>query len=143
MNEYLTIKEVAEASGLSKQAIYKRLSTDFQPFFKLIDNKKMLNSNVLKVLNSTNHSTDFKQVENNDNQVESTKIIEILNKNIDFLTNQLKEKDNQIDNLHNTINALTLRIAELTELQRNNQVLMLQEKKPSFFDKIFRRKLDT
>ena len=143
MKEYLTIKEVAEASGLSKQAIYKRLSTDFQPFFKLIDNKKMLNSNVLKVLNSTNHSTDFKQVENNDNQVESNKIIEILNKNIDFLTNQLKEKDNQIDNLHNTINALTLRISELTELQRNNQILMLQEKKPGFFDRIFRRKLDT
>lgn len=143
MNEYLTIKEVAEASGLSKQAIYKRLSTDFQPFFKLIDNKKMLNSNVLKVLSSTNHSTDFKQVENNDNQVESNKIIEILNKNIDFLTEQLSTKDNQIDNLNSTINALTLRIAELTELQRNNQVLMLQEKKPGFFDRIFRRKLDT
>lgn len=143
MNEYLTIKEVAEASGLSKQAIYKRLSTDLQPFFKLIENKKMLNYNVLKVLNSTYNSTDFKQVENKDNQVESNKTIEILNKTINLLTEQLSTKDKQIDNLTNTVNQLNLRIAELTELQRNNQILMLQEKKPGFFDRIFRKKLDT
>lgn len=143
MKEYLTIKEVAEASGISKQAIYKRLSTDLQPFFKLVDNKKMLNSNVLKVLNSTNNSTDFKQIENADNQVERNKTIEVLNKTIILLTEQLSIKDKQIDNLTNTINQLNLRISELTELQRNNQVLMLQEKKPGFFDRIFRKKLDT
>jgi len=154
MKEYLTIKEFSEVTGISTQAVYKRLQTDLQPFCKLIDNKKMLSFNALQLFNIL----DFQPVGNQSISelpteqplVDNQDIVETLNKTIDLLTvqlqikdEQLATKDKQIDNLHNTINALTLRISELTELQRNNQILMLQEKKPSFFDKLFRRKLDT
>lgn len=46
--ELLTIKEFAELSGRTPQAIYKQLNNKLSPFVKLIDNKKMLEKRALK-----------------------------------------------------------------------------------------------
>ena len=37
---YLTVKEVSEMVGVSKQAIYKRMAKDFQPYVVEVENKK-------------------------------------------------------------------------------------------------------
>ena len=46
--ELLTIKEFAELSGRTTQAVYKQLNTILSPFVKLVNNKKMLEKRALK-----------------------------------------------------------------------------------------------
>lgn len=46
--ELLTIKEFAELSGRTPQAIYKQLNNKLSPFVKMVDNKKMLEKRALK-----------------------------------------------------------------------------------------------
>lgn len=46
--ELLTIKEFAELSGRTPQAIYKQLTGKLSPFVKMVDDKKMLESKALK-----------------------------------------------------------------------------------------------
>lgn len=46
--ELLTIKEFAELSGRTPQAIYKQLNNKLSPFVKVVDNKKMLEKRALK-----------------------------------------------------------------------------------------------
>ena len=46
--ELLTIKEFAELSGRTTQAVYKQLNTKLSPFVKLVNNKKMLEKRALK-----------------------------------------------------------------------------------------------
>ena len=48
--EYYTIPEIALIVGMTKQAIYKRLNTNLQPFTKIIDGKKHLHKDVLQKL---------------------------------------------------------------------------------------------
>ena len=43
----LTIKEFAEAAGVSTQAIYKRLATDLRPYLQQVESRKMLDSKAL------------------------------------------------------------------------------------------------
>ncbi len=44
----LTIKEFAEAAGVSTQAIYKRLATDLRPYLQQVESRKMLDNKALK-----------------------------------------------------------------------------------------------
>lgn len=49
MNNYLTVKQFAEAANVSTQRIYQRLAKDLQPFCKTENGKKYLSSEALKL----------------------------------------------------------------------------------------------
>ena len=39
---YLSIKEFAEAVGMTQQGVYKQLNKKLKPYLKVVENKKML-----------------------------------------------------------------------------------------------------
>lgn len=49
MNNYLTVKQFAEAANVTTQRIYQRLTKDLQPFCKTENGKKYLSSEALKL----------------------------------------------------------------------------------------------
>lgn len=135
--EYLTIAEYAEIRSISKQAVYKSLSTKLKPYVIEVDGRKCLKKEVLG-LSVDQPIKQSKQVEQ---QVETP--INPSTSMIDFLMEQIKEKDKQIESLQNDVRESRIHIqeqsnklAELLEqsnqLQQNNQMLikMLGEGNP-------------
>lgn len=88
MNDFLTISEFATASGVTSQAIYKRLQKDLKAFVKVENGKKYINKDGLKL---------FEKTEKN-NQVNNE-----LQKVIELLQEQLKAKDEQIAGLQRAL----------------------------------------
>jgi DNA-binding transcriptional MerR regulator len=83
-SDLLTVKEAAELLGISKQAVYKRMEKDFQPYVVLVDRQKHLSYKVLQLI-SDNHST--KTVDSSAEVETLKKLVEILEKE-----NELKQK---------------------------------------------------
>lgn len=90
-NQLLTIKEFAELSGRTPQAIYKQLNNKLSPFVKLIDNKKMLEIRALKEIFDIDIEQLQQQKLNNETNPES-RLYEILKA-------ELEAKNEQILNL--------------------------------------------
>lgn len=92
--EYISIAEFAKRAGVSKQAVYKRLSTDLSTELKEVENKKMLKVSAL---------SHFKvnQVEQPFNQVDSLSqgIIDLLREELEAKNKQLEAKDKQIEQM--------------------------------------------
>lgn len=98
-NEYITISAFAKAVGTTNQAIYQQLNKRLKPYYKVIDNKKMLSTKAIeeiynKEINIDNQSTF---------QAENQELINQLNLHIKDLQEQLsvanadkQEKDRQI-----------------------------------------------
>jgi ERCC4-related helicase len=93
--ECLTVKEAADAFGVSVQAVYQRLDKDFKPYLKVIDGKKRLDKRVLELNNkeeiSSGLTSDFKE------------ILKLLEKQLNEKDRQLAEKDRQISELTETV----------------------------------------
>ena len=108
MNErkHLTVKEVAEITGLTRQAIYKRMSKDFQPFVIELNGQKYLKSEVLARLNLTLPST---KVDSNGGTGSLEKENERLLDEVSELKRQLAEEREQ-----NRQNAAELRSLSAT-----------------------------
>lgn len=91
----LTIKEAADALGVSVQAVYQRLDKDFKPYLKVVEGKKRLDKRVLELNNkedvSSGLTNDFKE------------ILKLLEKQLGEKDRQLAEKDSQIAELTQTI----------------------------------------
>ncbi len=92
---YLTVKEAANAFGVSVQAVYQRLDKDFKPYLKVVEGKKRLDKRVLKLNNkedvSSGLTSDFKE------------ILKLLEKQLYEKDQQIAEKDKQIAELTETI----------------------------------------
>lgn len=93
-NEYISVSEFARRAGVSKQAIYKRLSTDLSTYIKMIDGRKMLKSSALE------HFKSRQEDNQTANQVET---INLLKKTIDMLEKELAAKDRQIEALQQMV----------------------------------------
>ena len=89
IQQYLTVKELADIMGVSVQAIYKRISKDFQPYVVEVDNKKCFKSSILKHL-SDNHSTE---------KVESSIELNILKRMVEILEKENEYKQELINRL--------------------------------------------
>lgn len=93
-NEYISVSEFAKRAGLSKQAIYKRLSTDLSMYMKVVDGRKMLKSSALEHIKS---KQEYNQ------SVNQTDTIDLLKKTIEMLEKELAAKDKQIDALQQMV----------------------------------------
>lgn len=131
---YLTVKELAQKLGCTRQYIYKELNNKFKPYLKIINGEKRLHINVLKCCTIKQQSTsrtqyNVKQLDNScikveqqvKQQVAENKEVQpnTLGTNMDFVVNetieilkqqlhekdkQLAEKDRQLLNMQNELN---------------------------------------
>ena len=123
LSEYLTIKEVAERVGKTPQAIYKALNqvdNQLNNFLKIVESKKYLHISILKEF----EQESFKPVEQPVQQPVDNQLNESLIKTIDLLSKQLDQKDKQISDINE-------RLKEAQELNKNQQILLLQEQEKS------------
>lgn len=123
MSKVLTVKEVAELMGISKQAVYKKMEKDFKPYVVLVENQKCLKSEVLKQIHSTKQST---KVEHSTSLKSLEKLVEILEKEnekkqqyIDSLQQQLEEERIQRNELIENLTELSSQVG--TTLQAITQ----------------------
>lgn len=92
--EYLTIKEFADAAGVSKQAVYQRLMGTLKPYVSVKDGVKYLNIRALELYKGDDAVKKLKknnQEESNSVQVDSM---------VELLKRELDQKNKQIDELH-------------------------------------------
>ena len=131
---YLTVKELSQRLGCTRQYIYKELNNKFKPYLKIIDGEKRLHISVLKCCTIKPQTTsrqqyNVKQLDNScikveqqvKQQIRDNEAIQpsILNANVDFVVNetieilkqqlhekdkQLAEKDKQLLNMQNELN---------------------------------------
>lgn len=120
-NEYLSIKEFAEAAGVSKQAVYQRLTGTLKPYVSIKDGVKYLNIRALELYKGDDAVKKLKknnQEESNNVQVDS--MVELLKKELD-------QKNKQIDELHKLLEQSQVNLSQmqyrlqLIEDQRNEQ----------------------
>lgn len=126
-NEYLTVTAFAKVVGTSNQAIYQQLNKRLKPYYKVIDNKKMINIKAIEDIYQKSVDTTNQQVFQEDKQ----ELINELKEHIKDLQEQLavaradKEvKDKQIADLNE-------RLAEANALNQNNQILISRQQEPA------------
>ena len=142
MKDFLTIKEFAEAAGVSQQSIYKRLNKENNPlttYLKEVENKKYIKASALSVLYGIKSDDDEAEVVEQETQNEPEEIIKnSVDRLIDILEQQLQEKEARIDMLQNklfeTQEALVeaqkennKRISESNALLNQQQILTASE----------------
>lgn len=104
MKNMLTVKEMADMLGVSKQAIYKRMTKDFQPYVVQVEKTKCLKYEVLKHL-SDNHSTE---------KVDSSTELNTLKKLVEVLEKENELKQQTIDRLETRNEEEHRQLMELT-----------------------------
>lgn len=147
-NEYITVAEYAKIKNISVQSVYKQLNKGLKPWFKVVDGKKCLLSTVLTE-DIKPHSTKVdKPLNQPSTEVLNQSLIDTLNKTIELLQEQLKTKDNQIEELNrrleqalnnnsqsNYIAAAAVADTKIAELPQSNE----ETTKKGFFKKIFKK----
>lgn len=157
--EYLTIKDFAKAANVSTQRIYQRLAKDLQEYCKIENGKKYLSSEGLKLFGKEDLQADLS---NNTQELTNT-----LQETIEALREQLTVKDKQIEQLTAALQAAQEQQTALTTALTQQQALHAgdiqrqlveqseppermpesepeivpepEQKKPSFFARIFKR----
>ena len=115
--EYLSVKEFAEAAGVTVQAIYKRVKTDLAPFTKDENGVKLVNKEALELFKVTQ---SIKQSNREQELLERIKELEGL---VDTLT---QEKISLLEKSAEDKEKLWQFAEKLAQLQENSQVLLAQ-----------------
>lgn len=161
-NEWLSIKDFAKIANVSKQSVYKRLSTSLNPYLKVENGVKYLNIKALNDIYGKEviqpiqpDSQPFQPYFQPDSQPDSqpfqpqndkiqNKIISENNDNnfIEFLLKQIDIKDRQIAELQQALNQEQQ--LHLLSKQRVNQLeavndVVEEKSKKGFWDRIFRK----
>lgn len=106
-NEYLTIKEFAEIAGVSKQAVYQRLTGTLKPYVSIRNGVKYVNIKALELYKEDDIVKNLKknnQVQSDNSQVDSM---------IELLKNELEAKNRQIDELHKLLEQSNANLAQV------------------------------
>lgn len=134
-DHYLSIKDFAQAAGVSVQSIYKRLNQVENPlnqYLNLIDGKKMLDIKALKDLYGVEVEQPVEQPLNQSCQPNSTgdTAIKALNQQLGVLQDQLKSKDLQIEELNQRLKESMQLLDQQQKLTAiaEQKVLMLEQK---------------
>lgn len=154
---YLTVKELAELQGVSKQAIYKRMNTDLSTYVVKVENQKCLDYKVLRLFSDN----QFNQKVERSTEVETLKkLVEILEKENDIKQQTIERLQEKNDEQHQKLMELTGQVGNtlqaLTQTQLADKLIegkqlvaagadptdpvMTPEKKPGFFSRYFRSK---
>jgi len=131
-----TVREAAQELNISRQALYSKLTKDFKARFttiKKINNRDTLviSSDGIKELKRDTVKADNEVDSQVDNEVDSkvdSEIIKLLDKNIELLQQQLKEKDKQLEKKDIQISELNERLKESQTLNKNTQILLRDKK---------------
>lgn len=104
-DHYLSIKDFAQAAGVSVQSVYKRLNqveNHLNQYLNLIDGKKMLDVKALKDVYGIEVEQPVEQPLNRNSQPDSTSdtAIKALSQQLEVLQDQIKSKDQQIEELN-------------------------------------------
>lgn len=121
-DELLTIAEFAELAGVSRQSIYKQMSTRLSKYCKLVDNKKMIEYRALAEVfgipvEQPCQTENDNSVNHNVNQSEPFEEI------IEMLRNELEVKNRQITTLQEQNIQLTETIAKMSDSLQAAQAL--------------------
>jgi DNA-binding transcriptional MerR regulator len=121
-NELLTIAEFAELAGVSRQSIYKQMSTRLSKYCKLIDNRKMIEYRALSEVFGV--SVEQPSQPKNDNSVNlDVNPSEPFEEIIEMLRNELEVKNRQITTLQEQNIQLTETIAKMSDSLQAAQAL--------------------
>lgn len=95
-SDFISVKDFAEAAGVSQQSIYKRLAKDeddLQPFVKIIEKKKYLNIAALRAV----YSIEYRPKEEDDKaEAAANPLYELLKMQLEGQRKDIDEKDRQI-----------------------------------------------
>lgn len=117
-DNYISVSQYAARKGISKQAVYKQLNNKLKPFLILVDGKRYIDCKALE----GDEQPTFNRVKQPIEQ-------QFNNQSQPFLESQIAEKDKVIERLLRQIENLQDQNSKLTELLRNEQVLLAAEKK--------------
>lgn len=125
-NDLLTVKQFAEATGLTQQAIYKQLNKRLNNYVVIVDGQKMLKRSALKDFSNST-------VEQQDNNSFNT-LLEQNQQIIDMLKKELEEKNKQIAELQKIVDQqqkLTgIAQAKILELEEKSQDPEQEQEQP-------------
>lgn len=115
INNYYTVAETAEKLKISKQAVYKRLSTDLKQGLMLIEGKKYIKADIIdSLVNSKVDSTELKVKQPNEQPLIENELIKALKSHIESLEKQNERLNNQIERLQYALMTEQERVKELT-----------------------------
>ncbi len=104
-DQYLSVKEFAQAAGVSVQAVYKRLLNGLEPFVKEVEGRKVIDKRALKEVYGKDQEEPEEKVDND--------LINVLMDQINLLTNELNQKNSEINELHRLLeNEQKLRLVD-------------------------------
>lgn len=147
-DRYITIPEFANKAGISKRTAYRRIANDLNPYIKIEDGKKMISEAALElfdtkkveepeqVVSDTSHSLSIKVTD----MAVTEKILDNFARQIAIMEQQLKEKDDQIQQ----ITAALLKEQEIVRqahmLHAGTMTRIESDRRVTWFDRLFRRK---
>lgn len=115
INNYYTVAETAEKLQISKQAVYKRLSTDLKQGLMLIEGKKYIKADIIdSLVNSKVDATELKVKQPNEQPLIENELIKALKSHIESLEKQNERLNNQIERLQYALMTEQERVKELT-----------------------------
>ena len=117
-NEYMTISAFAKAVGTTNQAIYQQLDKRLKPYYKVIDNKKMLSVKAIKEIYNKSVDKDNQVNLSNDSKEE----INFLRKQVETLTEDLKVEREHNRELQDKLMVTLNNLAATPMLEQQNQL---------------------
>jgi len=141
MSDFLTVSDFAEAAGVSKQAVYKRMTGDLAPYCKTEGGRRLIDLVAVELFNpKNNRGTTGPQVEQRliaDQLQEKDEMIERQREEIQGLKAQIADLQGHVieqsrtlaDALTNQTAALSDMLDKQTTLQENFQILLGQHQK--------------
>lgn len=115
VNNYYTVSETAEKLQISKQAVYKRLTTDLKQGLMLIEGKKYIKADIIdSLVNSKVDTTGLKVKQPNEQPLIENELIKALKSHIESLEKQNERLNNQIERIQYALMTEQERVKELT-----------------------------
>jgi len=128
-----TVKELSASIGVSKVSLYALLKKDeYRSYISKVDNITLIDDTgeaLIRAYYSRERDASFKEL-GNDLQDENADIL-------DFLKEQLREKDNQISALTSAVNTLSRAVENEQQLRIVPLLTDTTDKKKSLFKRLF------